>query len=829
MQTLKPILLFTLFGLAECCAYGQNQSDSARRTDTIAMKTDSLQAAIVTAVLKPRMKGDTLEYNTRNFRVQRNGAIEEMLRRLPGLQVDQNGVITYNGEIIQNLLVDGEDIFSTDPKMVTRNFDANKIARVQIINRKSDQAVFTGVDDGARTKTINLVLKESAKEGYFGNAGAGGNTGGYHAVNAALAAFHSKEQFTILGLSSNTGVLGMANNSGTSVGFLNGGTDPLGASAGVGTPQFTAAALHYADTWRKGDDHLLGNYQYGHFFTQPVTATRSLQMQPDGEYRLSQESQSINEQDQHRLYGVYDLNVNKRSAFKFAFHASNTQGVNCFNASGGSAFNDTVANESQRTINDKVSQRNIGTEIGLKTQMGNQPSRLLSASIGATKYDNLTEGFLYSTNNFYQRTGSLLIKDTVDQRKQIAVRAVSATSSINFVEPLWKDAALAFSYWASLINTQSLEATLDRGDGKYQQAVDSLSSNLSGQLIKQKATVNLQGKSKQIIYTVGNDWVAYRYNQRDMSSGGLTHLRYFNWSPRVFLNFVLNQNINFGINYISASQQPTPSQLEPLKNNSDPLHILVGNANLRPSINHNVDIEFRSLKTWLVIFNVNLALTSNSISNKTITDSLGRQVSQWVNVSGGRTTGADFSINKTIRGFNAGLHTAVAFSRTPNYLNTELNQNDAYTGEAGILLSKYVADKYSLQLNSKFKYFEQTSSVNPEVRVRYWSQDHQGSVSLFFVRNLEINTNAVYTWQEKTAAFNENTSVLLWNASISRMLIHDKLVVKFQYNNILNATSGFTHSNVANVSSEALTNILGRYWMLSASYHFDRKFKRKDM
>src|SRR6185437_15171618 len=128
--------------------------------------------------------------------------------RLPGLQIAADGTITYNGQKIQRLLVDGEDIFGSDPTMVTRSFDASKISRVQILDRKSDQAIFTGIDDGSRTKTLNLVMKESAKDGYFGRAEAGGNTREYFNLNGALAAFHDKEQFTALGLSSNTGVLG---------------------------------------------------------------------------------------------------------------------------------------------------------------------------------------------------------------------------------------------------------------------------------------------------------------------------------------------------------------------------------------------------------------------------------------------------------------------------------------------------------------------------------------------------------------------------------------------------------------------------------------------
>src|SRR5581483_4140194 len=171
--------------------------------------------------------------------------------------------------------------------LVTRSFDASKIAKVQILDRKSDQALFTGIDDGTRTKTLNLVLKESAKDGYFGKAELGGNAQGYYNGNGALAAFRNKEQFTALGLASNAGITGFSSNASSGaprVAFVSDNSDPMGASAGTGIPRFAAAALHYANTWNGSQDHLMTNYQYSHYFTQPQTTTLSLQTQANSLY-----------------------------------------------------------------------------------------------------------------------------------------------------------------------------------------------------------------------------------------------------------------------------------------------------------------------------------------------------------------------------------------------------------------------------------------------------------------------------------------------------------------------------------------------------------------
>ena len=794
------------------------------------MKIDTLKAAIVTATLRPHMNGDTLEYNAEHILMQPNAVVEDLLRRLPGLQIDANGRITYNGEKIDHLLVDGEDIFGNDPTMVTRNFDAAKIARVQILDRKNDQAIFTGIDDGTRTKTLNLVLKESAKDAYFGKVEAGGNMDGYYSGNGALAAFRDREQFTALGIVANTGITGFTSNAGgasTGVNFLNGNADAMGASAGTGIPRFEAAALHYANTWNGPTDHLTANYQYSHYYTQPVTTTQSLQTQQDSVYGQLQHNRSTNQQDQHWLYGIYDWETSRISAFHMTFHFINSQGQNQLGSIGNSTFNDTQVNSSERTIRDKVTRQNIGGGVSWRIRIGNRLDRVFSVNAGATKVDITTNGYLWSLNQFYQPNGVIQNIDTVDQRKQIASKLLNLGGSLNYTEPLWRGAVLGLSYGLYYTGDNPIQATYNRGDGKYDEMADSLSAHFKIGTVNQRATVNLQGKTGRITYTIGNDWLGYSYRQQDLIADSLLHLHYSNWAPGVLLNCTLNPAINFNFNYNTSTQQPTIAQLTPVINNNDPLHITLGNPDLKPGFNQNFKLEFRRFKTWLINLSLNLTLTSNSISTKTTTDSLGRQISQSVNLGGGQTAGLNFAVNRNILGFDVGLHAAGTFARTVNYINADLCRNDAYTGGGGFSLNKYVVDKYNLQLNTNFNYFDQISSINTTAPIHYWAQNQQGSLTILLVRNFELNTNATYTSQGKTSGFTSSTSVLLWNSYVSRDFMRHKLVLRAQLNNILNQNAGITRINSANINTQSSTNILGRYWMLSAIYHFDKKFKRK--
>jgi outer membrane receptor protein involved in Fe transport len=383
------------------------------------------------------------------------------------------------------------------------------------------------------------------------------------------------------------------------------------------------------------------------------------------------------------------------------------------------------------------------------------------------------------------------------------------------------------SYGLSHSGDQPLQATFDRGNGKYQDRVDSLSTDFRTQYISQRATLNLQGKTGRLSYTLGGDWLGYSYYQRDLIADSTIRLHYFNWAPRLLINYNLNKATFIRIDYTASTTQPSIQQLTPTKNNNNPLFITLGNPELKPGFRQNFRLDIHHFRSWLVDLNVTGALVSNGISTKTITDSLGRQVSQPVNVDGGRTGGVNFSLGRTVLGFNASMHLAGTYSRSASYVNADLSRNEAYTGGGGFSLNKYVADQYSVGFNSNFTYFDQVSSINTGAPVHYWTQSHIGAVTLYFIKDFEINTNAVYTWQEKTSAFSASTSVLQWNAYVSRNLLNAKWVVRFQVNNMLDANAGISRANTGNSNTQSSTNIPGRYLMISAIYHFDKQFRKK--
>jgi len=794
-------------------------------------RADSLEAVIVTPRdIRPRLKGDTLEYNTGGVRLNRYANIEALLSRLPGIQVDPDGTITINGQRVERLLVDGEDLFGNSPSIVTRNFNADMIEKVQLLKKKSKQSEFTGIDDGTRTNTLNLVLKESHRHGYSGKAEAGGGDRDYYNANGLIASFANRQQVTLLAMASDIG--NIAFNFGNPNGSLMaapGGNDALGASAGRGIPRVTATGLHYANTWNGNQSHVTGNYQYGHVYTEPVLSTINQQTLPDTIYLQRQQSHSINSQDQHGLNMLFDYLPGVSSAWQFSFGGGDLQSRNQLGSTGSSAFNDALVNSSQRTIRSNVSDRNFQGTVSWRTQGRKRAARIFSVVAGLNGINSNTTGFLYSLNSYYQPGGALTHIDTTDQRKKITDKSTFLNLSANYTDSLGKNAQWGISYTFSTNNSRSDQNTYGRGEGKYDNFIDSLSSHYTNLVTRHQAGLVLMDKIGALRLTLTANLESALYQQNDRLRD--THFRYayFFFVPRVQSDYAINSFSSLSMTYSGNSTQPSIQLLQPIQNNTDPLHLNLGNPNLRPMFTHSFSGSYQSFRTLQLQIGGSFVINSSDISTRTITDSLGRQVSQPINIKGATSGSLDFSVGHRIKllDLDARYNSHVSYGHSYNYVNTDLSANDIYNTTAGLSVNKFVPDKFSISLSAGGGYSHSQSSVDAAAAIHYWTANGAVFASCFPMKGLELNSGLGYSWRQKTSAFDANNTTLLWSAFVDKRFWNDKMSLRCSINNILNQNPGITRTNSYNQTSETVINTIGRYWILSATYRFERQAKKQ--
>lgn len=794
-------------------------------------KSDTLIAAIVMPTTPTiRMRGDTIEFNTAGMRLKLNATVEELLKRLPGVVIDPQGGITVNGEKIQKLLVDGQDLFGSDPTLVTRNFNADMIEKIQILDKKDRKAEFTGIDDGKRTKTLNVVLKEDHKQGYFGKIESGTDINNYYNTNALLGSFKDKRQLVTIGKIADDGTSDYSGSVGDQDGEINlgvGVSDPFGASAGTGIPHIEGGGVHFANTWRQGLEHFELNYQLGGMSTKPLSIDTVEQLLPDSVYLQTQQKNSTNTSSHQTLAFRYEKYLDSLSIIEISFSGSGVDGQNESASSGNNYINNRKVNSSLQTIHSSNNIQQMQGSILWQIQSRKRKNRGFSLGYVVNNPHSKNTGYLYSADDFPLSGSNQTMSDTTDQKKIINTSQIINTGSIGYTEPLWKETILALQYEISSDINESALSTFNKQNEKYNSFVDSLSSHYKYNLLTQKSTLNIQHSGKHWHYVIGSDLFKYNYLQSDLSIGTNERYRYVIFSPRSLIRYKINNTKTIYFNYTGTTQLPSISQLQSVQNNNDPLHIMLGNPSLQPFLTQSLSLRYFRQNRFPLNLYLSQTFVSNNITLKTYTDPLGKQISQYVNTSGTENTSLFFSISKTVqpKNIDIGLNTTLSYGKYPNFVNSLLNQNEGYNGNVGFSIGYNKPDKYSLLIRPSVGLTWSSSSVNTGEVIRYLSQTHTADFDVFIFWNLEFNTNCVYNWRQKTSSLEKNNSTTILNAYLARNFVQNKLSIKWKINNLLGQNYAINRTVSANQVSENYSRIIGRYWMLSVAYRFSNTGK----
>ncbi len=244
-------------------------------------------------------------------------------------------------------------------------------------------------------------------------------------------------------------------------------------------------------------------------------------------------------------------------------------------STGSSAFNDTLVNSSPTNIHSLVNNQRFNGNIMYRLRGRKIRNRNFSVTAGLSEQSNAANGYLYVLNDFYQPDGNINI-DTTDQRKAIVSSNLNLRSNLNYTEPLWRNTVLAVRYNINFNRSETQQSTFGRGDGKYQDLIDSLSNHYRNDVFNQTTTVNIQATNRPLTYTIGGDFNQYSNRQEDVQNDFVLSYRYFTINPRIDA-VKINKNQGISFNYSAHTQQPSINQLQPVQNNNNPLYVTLGN------------------------------------------------------------------------------------------------------------------------------------------------------------------------------------------------------------------------------------------------------------
>ena len=853
----------------------------------IRMKEDAevLEAAKVTDIGNPILvKKDTVEYTASSFKTSDNDMLEELLKKLPGVEVESDGSITANGEPIKKITIDGKTFFLDDPQLASKNIPAKMIEKVKVVEKKSDQARFTGIDDGEEEMVIDLSLRPGMLQGWFGNLMGGGGhdvPGANSDMNdwryqgaAMVGRFTEESQISVILNANNTNNRGFNDVAGSMMQNMRGargmGRGMGGWGGNNGISNTWMGGLNGAFTLFDGDMDLSGNYLYNGSDKIVNEESSKITYLDEGSRLLSDQKGTNRTFSQGHRFGVrleHEFSENTSIIFEPQFN---------FGSGSFHEYSDFQTYTEKGDLRDSTNRgytSNTGDNQNWNTsgfflfrQRLGKPGRTISANIRYNFSNNDLLGLNQSLTDV-KGTDGLWTSETVNQYYDQNSMSASLNGRVVYTEPItdhfFFEANYSYGWSRNTSSKKTYNSLTNELDASGQLIYNSIeaeldsrySNNILNRAITQRAGFNFSYQKDKLRAQLGASM-----NPTDTYNETTGHEAYrskvINWSPQAMLNYEFSDNANMRFFYWGRSAQPSTSKLLPVPDNSDPLNIELGNPNLNPYFNHNLRGMYRytNKKTFTSVnAYMGAGIVENAITSAQWYDPAGVQYS--IPVNGPATGNADGRVMVNSPFGKSGLS---IFSMTSARYNT----STSYIGTGALESSKY----YDAE-NAKFNYdlfnqdFEdlgasdkfitnrtQTLSISQRLRLTYrndvveltfggrtrmnksWYTMENSQLDATWTNQLDFSMNWTLPWDMNIISdFDYNwyegytspqPNEFVLNAEITQQIFKKKCTLAVKAYDILGQSKNLYVTDSANYHQETRNNTLGRYIIVSLTYRF---------
>ena len=797
-----------------------------------------------------RMKGDTLAYTADSFKVKEGATVEDLLKKLPGIQVNSKGEITAQGERVEKVLVDGEEFFGDDPTLATQNMIAKAVKEVQVFDKKSDQAAFTGVDDGQKTKTINLKLKDEFKKGYFGKVKLAGGLPDRWQNSAMINAFSDKRKLSVYGKMANSGETGLGWGEENQYGgglsnqteitddggiMMWNSSDEFGGGGsfgGEGLPKSWMAGTSYSNKWNNDKNATNGAYRYQRLATEGTTTTNTQTILPDTQFFNNQVAKTQSSRWRHKANFKSDMNIDSSQSLTITADGSYGESFNSsLLTSEALTSTKQLVNSNRRSTTTEGINGNFNVNALYKKKF-KKKGRTFSLNLSEKYNMSNSDGYLKSQLALF-REGVFLRTDSIDQKKENDSRSLTLDSRVAYTEPIGKNGIVEISYGYSVANSEQKRLSYDNENGKYETLNPLFSNDYKFVTGTHKAGLGYRYNYKKIVFGLGSDVTLSNWKQTDLFTDFVRKYHFTNFFPKSNFSYKLGQYSRLRFNYSGRTRAPNINQLQPVANNADPLNIAVGNPDLKQSFTHRFEIGYnfyQVLKEQGLWASFYFNPTSNDFSTLDVVDTLGRRIYKTVNVDGnysfGGWMGYNFKWKKADLRFNINFNPEI--NRRKNFVNGIANENINREINFGFDISKYKDKKYEFSIGTRVGYNYTTSSIRPDVVTKYWTATPNMNAGINLPKDIELSTDINYNWRQKTDVFSNNNA-FIWNAAVTKKIIKKKdLRIGVKVNDILNQNIGFNRDANTNYITEKTYNVIRRYWLATLTWNFNKGPKKEE-
>jgi len=854
---------------------------------TVRMEEDAevLDAAKVTDVGNPIVvKKDTIEYTASSFKTSENDMLEELLKKLPGVEVEADGSITANGETIKKITIDGKTFFLDDPQLASKNIPAKIIEKVKVVEKKSEQAQFTGIDDGEEETVIDLSLRPGMMQGWFGNLMAGGGhdvPGGGSDMNdwryqgaGMIGRFTDKSQISIILNGNNTNNRGFNDMAGSMMQGMRGGMGMGrgmgGWGRGNGISTSWMGGLNGAFTLCDGDMDLAGNYLYNGNINNVMEESSKITYLDDGSRLLNDNTGTSRTMTQGHRFGMrleHKFSENTSILFEpqFNFGYGSYGELSDFQTD---TERDGVKNPTNKgyTDNNGVNDNWSTSGFLLFRQRLGKPGRTISANVRYSFSNNVLDGFNKSLTSVLDPETAAWTDEIVNQRVDQNSKSASLNGRVVYTEPIGKYFFVEANYnygWSRNTSYKNIYASGSNEivDGMLvfnpngEKLDDRYSNNILNRSITQRAGLNFSYQREKIRAQIGAS-INPTDTYNETTGHDPYHNKVINWSPQAMLNYEINDNTNVRFFYFGRSAQPSTSQLLPVPDNSNPLNISLGNPNLNPYFNHNVRgmFGYTNKKTFTSVHaRFGASLVEDAITNAQWYDKAGVQYSIPVNGPGTGSADARIMVNSPFgkSGFSIFSMTFARYNQSTSYIGTGALDSDRYydAENATFNYSDFNRDYPDLSESDDFITNKtQTMSFTQRLRLTYrndfveltlggrtrmsksWYTMENANVNATWNNQIDgsmnwtipggVNLIADVDYNWYEGYTTEQEDEVILNAEVTKRLFKDKFTLALKAYDILGQSKNLSVTDASNYHQEVRNNTLGRYIILSLTYRF---------
>lgn len=801
------------------------------------MKTKADDLPTVVVKESPvRMKGDTVEFNASSFKTKPNAVAEDLINKLPGMEVDKSGTIKAQGETVSRVLVNGKRFFGDDPRTATRNLPPDMIDKIQVFDDLSDQSKFTGFDDGNRVKTLNITTKKDKSTGYFGKAVVGAGSAETYNGNMNLHRFNGNQQISIIGEGNNINAqnFNSQNIGGGRGGFGGGGG---GGSNNPGITTTWAGGLNYRDNWGKNTD-VSGSYFYNNQRT--VTSTNSLQQT----FFPNTDSSNISNSGSYSLGAVNNHRINLNIESKLDSAGNNSlvfrPNITIQNSTpSGNSSTSTVSNgfgvpiyTSTRNSSSINSGYNInGANLQLRHKFAKK-YRTISLDINFSNSLNQGYGNNYSINSFYK---PFVKTDTINQYYTDTSRSYTISPTLSYTEPIGKNQILEFRYNFSYNENKSVNNTyrFDNSTHGYTRFDSLYSNSYNFNSTSNNLTLSYRMQQQKYNFNIGTGIRFTDYRSDNITKNITVANKYVNFTPNA--NFVYNfsRSKALRIFYNGSTGQPSVAQLQPIATTSDSINFQIGNPNLKPQFTHSIRALFNSfdpLTQRVLMASLNASMITNDIQNQVILKSNGGRTTTYTNLNGTYNVNGFFLYGIPLKKpkSNLNFQTNIGYTQAQNLIadsaNAAINNfTHNYTrntnlGET-IKWTTNLKDNFDMNFSGKINYTIARNDANPNTNLNYFSYGLSTDATYYTKSGWIVAFNLDYTYYDN-GANGYNASVPLLSPSIAKQFLKNKAgELRLSCFDLLNQNQSVSRTVTSNYVTDTRSNVLTRYVMLTFTFN----------